>query len=358
MRRTLIVLEAEEERELQRRLRASTVAVRDRQRAQIILLAAEGQTQGVIGAVVGVTRVTVNHWCRRFARKRLGGLADASGRGRKSMLPAAVVQKVLDTVVRPPETGGRWSCRSMARAAGISPASVQRLWAANDIKPHLTRTFKVSTDAHFEEKFWDVIGLYLDPPEKALVLCCDEKSQCQALERTQPGLPLGIGHIRTATHDYIRHGTLTLFAALNYLEGKLITTIAEKHSHVEWLAFLQKIDQETPKDLTIHLIADNYATRKHAEVKDWLNQHPRFQMHFTPTSSSWLNLVERFFRDVSQCISQGSFSSVKELANTIIAFLAERNAQPKRYVWRAKGADILRKIQRAREAMINQPTSD
>jgi len=226
MRRTLIVLEAEEERELQRRLRASTVAVRDRQRAQIILLAAEGQTQGVIGAVVGVTRVTVNHWCRRFARKRLGGLADASGRGRKSMLPAAVVQKVLDTVVRPPETGGRWSCRSMARAAGISPASVQRLWAANDIKPHLTRTFKVSTDAHFEEKFWDVIGLYLDPPEKALVLCCDEKSQCQALERTQPGLPLGIGHIRTATHDYIRHGTLTLFAALNYLEGHLITTIA------------------------------------------------------------------------------------------------------------------------------------
>lgn len=354
MRRTPIVLEPEEVSELQRRMRASTVAVRDRQRAQIILLAAEGRTQEAIGTVVGVTRVTVNHWCRRFACKRLAGLADASGRGRKSTLPTAAVQKILDTVARPPETVGRWSCRSMARAAGVSPASVQRLWAANDIKPHLTRTFKVSKDARFEEKFWDVIGLYLDPPEKALVLCCDEKSQCQALERTQPRLPLGIGHIKTATHDYIRHGTLTLFAALDYLEGKLITTIAEKHSHVEWLAFLQKIDQETPKDLAIHLIADNYATHKHAEVKDWLHKHPRFHMHFTPTSSSWLNLVERFFRDVSQRITQGSFSSVKELANTIIAFLAERNAQPKRYVWRAKGEDILRKIQRAREAMMSQ----
>ena len=242
----------------------------------------------------------------------------------------------------------------MAKAAGISAASVQRLWAANDIKPHLVRGFKLSNDAHFEEKFWDVIGLYLNPPEKALILCCDEKTQCQALERTQPGLPLGVGHIRTASHDYIRHGTLTLFAALNYLEGKLITTITDQHRHQEWLAFLKKIDRETPKDLAIHLIADNYATHKHPEVKAWLAKHARFHMHFTPTSSSWLNLVERFFRDLTDRICAGSFTSVKELADTIIAYLAERNENPKRYVWKAKGEEILRKIQHAREVLAAQ----
>lgn len=242
----------------------------------------------------------------------------------------------------------------MAQAAGVSHASVQRLWAANDIKPHLLRTFKLSGDAHFEDKFWDVIGLYLNPPEKALVLCCDEKSQCQALERTQPGLPLGIGHVKTVTHDYIRHGTLTLFAALNYLEGKLITTIAEQHRHQEWLAFLKKIDRETPKDLAIHLIADNYSTHKHAEVKAWLTKHPRFHMHFTPTSSSWLNLVERFFRDITDRIRDCSFASVRELADTIIAFLADRNQNPKRYVWKAKGEDILRKIHQARQSQAQQ----
>lgn len=354
MARERIVLEAEEERELNRRLRASTVSVRDRRRAQIILLAAEGQTHTAIAAAVGVTRVTVNHWCRRFAGQRLAGLADAPGRGRKPSLSETAVKKTLETVTRPPAHLGRWSCRTMAKAAGISPASVQRLWAANDIKPHLTRTFKLSNDAHFEEKFWDVIGLYLDPPEKALVLCCDEKSQCQALERTQPGLPLGIGHVKTATHDYIRHGTLTLFAALNYLEGKLITTIAKRHRHQEWLAFLRKIDRETPKHLDIHLIADNYATHKHPDVKNWLAKHPRFHMHFTPTSSSWLNLVERFFRDLTDRITAGSFASVKELADTIIAFLAERNQNPKRYVWKAEGKEILRKIQCAREALTQQ----
>lgn len=345
-----IVLEDQENQELHRRVRASTVSVRDRQRAQIILLSAQGQTQEAVGAAVGVTRVTVNHWCRRFAKQRLAGLSDAPGRGRKPSLADAAIKKALETVTHPPATQGRWSCRTMARATGISKASVQRLWAANDIKPHLSRTFKLSNDAHFEEKFWDVIGLYLNPPDKALVLCCDEKSQCQALQRTQPGLPLGIGHVKTATHDYIRHGTVTLFAALNYMEGKLITTLAEQHRHQEWLAFLKKIDRQTPKDLAIHLIADNYATHKHPEVKAWLGKHPRFHMHFTPTSSSWLNLVERFFRDLTDRISAGSFTSVKELSDTILAYLAERNQNPKRYVWKAKGEEILRKIQRAREA--------
>ena len=352
MAKTRIALTEEEKRELNRRLRASTVSVRDRQRAQIILLAAEGHTQEAIGAKAGVTRVTVSHWYQRFVKERLAGLTDALGRGRKPSLPDTAVKKVLETGTRPPANLGRWSCRTMARAAGISTASVQRLWAANDIKPHLTRTFKLSNDAHFEEKFWDVIGLYLNPPEKALVLCCDEKSQCQALERTQPGLPLGIGHIKTTTHDYIRHGTLTLFAALNYLEGKLITTIAEQHRHQEWLAFLKKIERETPKDLDIHLIADNYATHKHPEVKAWLAKHPRFHMHFTPTSSSWLNLVERFFRDLTDQIVSGSFASIKELADKILTYLADRNQNPKRYVWNAGGEEILRKIQRGRNAMM------
>ena len=346
-----IELLAEEEQELRRRLKANTVSVRDRQRARIVLLCAQGQTQQQVADEVGVSRVSVSHWCGRFVAKRLAGLADAPGRGRKPSLAASAVRMALEKVVKPPATLGRWSCRSMAEATGMSKASVQRLWAANDIKPHLSRTFKLSNDRRFEEKFWDVIGLYLQPPEKALVLCCDEKSQCQALERTQPGLPLGIGHIKTKTHDYVRHGTLTLFAALNYLEGKLITTIAQQHRHQEWLAFLKKIQRDTPKELAIHLIADNYGTHKHAEVKAWLAKHPRFHMHFTPTSSSWMNLVERFFRDLTDFISEGSFRSTKELSEAIMGYLAQRNRNPKRYVWKAKGEEILRKIQRARAVL-------
>ncbi len=240
----------------------------------------------------------------------------------------------------------------MAAAAGMSPQSVHSIWRKNDLKPHLVRTFKISNDPRFEEKFWDIIGLYLNPPDKALVLCCDEKSQCQALERTQPGLPLGVGHIRTKTHDYRRHGTITLFAALNYLEGKLITRTEERHTHVEWLRFLKQIDRETPKDLDIHVIADNYGTHKHTKVKQWLNKHSRFHMHFTPTSSSWMNLVERFFADLTaDCIREGSFASVRELVNAIEEYLAQRNEAPRRYVWRAKGEEILKKIAKAREAL-------
>ncbi|PIH78504.1 IS630 family transposase, partial [Pseudomonas syringae pv. actinidiae] len=207
---------------------------------------------------------------------------------------------------------------------------------------------------NFEEKFWDVIGLYLDPPDKALVLCCDEKSQVQALERTQPGLPLGIGHIRTQSHDYIRHGTVTLFTALDYLEGKLISSIERQHRHQEWLDFLKKINRETPKHLQLHLIVDNYATHKHPKVKAWLEKHKRFHMHFTPTSSSWMNMVERFFRDITVYLRDGSFSSIRELESSITTFLALRNAQPTRYVWNTKGEDILNKIQRARVAMSTQ----
>ena len=355
--RSKIVLSGEERGELERRINATTVAVRDRQRAQIVVLSAAGMSQHQIAARVGVSRVTVNLWCQRFLANRLAGLEDAAGRGRKPSVPLEAVRVVLDKVVTPPATLGRWSCRTMARRAGVSKATVQRLWAANDIKPHLTRTFKLSKDKQFEKKFWDVIGLYLNPPEKALILCCDEKSQCQALERTQPGLPLGVGHIKTKTHDYFRHGTLTLFAALNYLDGKLITRIAKRHRHQEWLAFLKTIDHETPSTLDIHLIADNYATHKHAEVKRWLAKHPRFHRHFTPTSSSWLNLVERFFRDLTDFITAQSFASVGKLSDAIIAFLAERNKNAKRYVWHAKGEDILRKIKAARQAMVRNEAS-
>jgi transposase len=214
---------------------------------------------------------------------------------------------------------------------------------------------RLSNDPKFEEKFWDVIGLYLDPPERALVLCCDEKSQCQALERTQPGLPLGVGHIRTKTHDYTRHGTITLFAALNYLDGKLIARTEERHTHIEWLRFLKQIERETPKELDLHLIVDNYSTHKELTVTQWLAKHPRFHVHFTPTSSSWMNLVERFFGELTQdVIRDGSFTSVRELVADIMSYLAQRNLDPKPYRWKAKGEEILRKIKRAREALAAQ----
>ena len=214
------------------------------------------------------------------------------------------------------------------------------------------KTFKLSNDPKFEEKFWDVIGLYLDPPTKALVLCCDEKSQCQALERTQLGLPLAPKRMRTMTHDYMRHGTVTLFAALVQLTGTLIARTEVSHTHVEWLRFLKQIDRDTPPDLELHLIADNYATHKHPKVRAWLEKHPRFKMHFTPTSSSWLNLVERFFADLTgDVIRAGSFASVNELVRDIETYLAERNANPKPYKWKAEGAKILPKIKRARVAL-------
>ena len=243
----------------------------------------------------------------------------------------------------------------MARHLGLSKDAVQRLWAANDLKPHRTRTFKLSNDKNFEAKFWDIIGLYLDPPVRAVVLCCDEKSQCQALERTQPGLPLGQGHIKTRTHDYYRHGTLTLFAALNYLNGKIIAQRAPRHRHQEWLRFLKQIDQEMAGDFDMHLILDNYATHKHPRVMSWLKKNPRFKLHFTPTSASWMNLVERFFMDLSQdVIVPGSFESVTQLADTIFKYLEERNLKPQRYEWKADGKTILEKIQRARKALAQQ----
>ena len=338
--------------ELRALVRATTTPQRLVVRARIVLQAAEGHPSDAIAVELGQTPGTVGKWRRRFAAKGLVGLQDAARSGCPSRLSAEKIARVLTTVTQPPKGRTRWSVRTMARHAGLSKTRVQQLWSQNDLKPHQVRTFKVSTDPQFETKFWDILGLYLQPPTKALVLCCDEKSQCQALERTQPGLPLGLGQVRTSTHDYIRHGTVTLFAALSYLDGKILSQTAARHRHTEWLKFLQQLDRETPPELALHLIIDNYATHKHARVRAWLARHPRFHLHFTPTGSSWLNLVERFFRDLTvDVVREGSFGSVPELVTAMTDYLAERNLNPKRYVWRAAGADILAKLQRARQKL-------
>jgi len=355
-------ISAQQLRELQRIVNRPTTSQRQARRARIVLLRAGGVSQQEVAKKVGVNRPVIVKWEQRFKRLGLEGLNEAKRSGRKPSISDGLKAEIISEATRPPAGHTQWSTRKMARAKGVSNQTVHNLWRANDIKPHITRTFKISNDKNFEAKFWDVIGLYLNPPTRALVLCCDEKSQCQALERTQPGLPLGVGHVRTATHDYIRHGTLTLFAALSYLDGKIFRQTAERHTHVQWLGFLKQLDQETPADLTLHLIIDNYATHKHAKVKSWIkwrNQRQRkahgldrIVLHFTPTSSSWMNLVERFFRDLTvDCVRDGSFTSVKELAVSIMDYLHERDLNPVRYTWRADGKAILEKIQRAKNAL-------
>jgi len=348
-------LTAEQSRELQRLINAPATPQKLVRRARIAVLAAQGQSNEAIALELATSTVTVGLWRQRFVDLGLAGLAEAPRPGRPATLDAEKARRVLHEVVQPPKNSGRWSCRRMARHVGLSKDAVQRLWAANDLKPHRTRTFKLSNDPEFELKFWDVIGLYLDPPVRSVVLCCDEKSQCQALERTQPGLPLKQGAVCTRTHDYYRHGTVTLFAALNYLNGKILAERAPRHRHQEWLGFLKKIEAHTPAGVDIHVILDNYATHKHPKVKAWLNRHPRFHLHFTPTSASWLNLVERFFRDLSQeVVLPGSFTSVDELVKAIWDYLAERNLKPTRYEWNADGKAILEKIQRARATLARQ----
>lgn len=350
-------LSTEQKAELQRLIRAPSTPQKVVRRARIALLAAEGKDNRQIAAELETSHVTVGQWRQRVLDLGLVGLHEAPRPGRPKTLPAAKVQTVLTEVVQPPKGRARWSCRSRARHSGLSRSAVQRLWAANDLKPHRTRTFKLSSDPQFEAKFWDIVGLYLDPPTRALVLCCDEKSQCQALERTQPGLPLGQGQIATRTHDYYRHGTVTLFAALNYLNGKILAERAPRHRHQEWLKFLQSIEKSAPPGVDVHLILDNYATHKHPKVLRWLAKRPHFHLHFTPTSASWLNLVERFFRDLSQeVVLPGSFTSVGELGDAIWTYLRARNLKPRRYEWRADGRVILEKIRRARKALASRPS--
>jgi transcriptional regulator with XRE-family HTH domain len=357
-----LTISAEQRSELQAMTRRPTTPQREAWRAEIVLHRAAGLSQDETARRVGVNRPVVALWEKRFLQAGLAGLAEAKGRGRKPSIGLVTKGEIISRATRPPAPRRRWSVRTMAQEMGVSKATVQRLWSANDIKPHLVRTYKLSNDPQFEAKFWDVIGLYLDPPDRALVLCCDEKSQCQALERTQPGLPLGVGHIRTKTHDYIRHGTVTLFAALSYLDGKIFAQTAPRHTHQQWLAFLKHLDKQAPAELALHLIIDNYATHKHPKVRSWIAWRnarqrraygcERIVLHFTPTSSSWMNLVERFFRDLTEdAVREGSFSSVADLGHAIEAYLASRNLAPRRYVWKAKGHDILMKINRARAAL-------
>jgi hypothetical protein len=357
-----LAITPEQRKELRRLVNRPTAQFRENRRAWIILNRAQGLSQSATAARVGVSRPVVIQWEQRFCQAGLAGLTEAKGRGRKPWLDAKVREKILVQATRPPAHRTRWSVRTMAKSAGVSKATVQRLWSANDIKPHVIRTFKLSNDKQFESKFWDVIGLYLNPPDRALVLCCDEKSQCQALERTQPSLPLKGGHPCTRTHDYKRHGTITLFAALSYLDGKIFSSTAARHTHRQWLGFLKQLDAETPGELTLHLIVDNYSTHKHPKVKSWIKWRNRRQQkalgidrvvqHFIPTSSSWMNLVERFFRDLTEdVVRDGSFTSTQQLAQQIMNYLADRNLNPKRYVWKAKGQEILAKIKRAREAL-------
>lgn len=345
-------------------VRKPTAPQREVRRARIILARADGLSQQQTATLVGVNRPVVAMWEGRFRKKGLAGLAEGRRSGRKPAISAQTRSEIITQATTPPPGRTRWSSRTMAKAKGVSANTVQRLWRANGIKPHITRTFKISNDKNFEAKFWDVIGLYLDPPDRSLVLCCDEKSQCQALERTQPGLPLGPHRVRTGTHDYIRHGTITLFAALNYLDGKIFHQTAERHTHGEWLDFIKHLEKQAPAGLTLHLIVDNYATHKHPAVESWVNWHnqrhrkqhgvERIAMHFTPTSSSWMNLVERFFRDLTvDCVRDGSFASVRELVASIETYLAQRDLEPKRYVWKAEGQEILKKIQRAKAALAN-----
>jgi len=345
-----IELTAEEKAQLEAPLRSARSEVRDVQRARIVMEAAEGKSNREIAENVGVSLPTVSLWRRRFAEERLSGLKERPGRGRRRVYSEEKVVEIVEaTLHTTPENATHWSTRTMAEAQDVSHSTVRRIWNAHRIKPHLVRTFKLSNDPQFVEKLRDVVGLYLNPPEHAVVFSVDEKSQIQALDRTQPGLPLEKGRLGTTTHDYRRHGTATLFAALNVLDGTVIGRCMPRHRHEECLKFLRVLDRETPKELDIHLIVDHYATHKHANVKAWLKKHPRFHVHFIPTSSSWLNLVERFFREITdKRIRRSVFSSVLELTQAIDAFLEAVNADPKPFVWTKTPDKILEKLTRLR----------
>jgi transposase len=316
-------------------------------RARIVLLAAQGMANRRIAQEVSASRPTVLLWRNRFAAGGVAALLeDAPGRGRRASISRAKVKRVVEATTQTrPRGATHWSTRTMAKAQGVSHATVQRIWDAHGLQPHRVRTFKLSCDKRFVEKLTDVVGVYLNPPDKAVVLCVDEKSQIQALDRTQPGLPLKKGRCGTMTHDYKRNGTTTLFAALNTLEGTVIGTCYPRHRNIEFRKFLRQIDQVIPPELHIHLILDNYGTHKHPQVQSWLAKHPRFHLHFTPTSSSWLNLVERWFRNLTdKRIRRGSFGGVPDLIAAIEEFIAANNDSPKPFVWTASVEKILAKI--------------
>jgi len=339
---------------LQKWARGRSTQVRLMQRAQIVLLASEGMANKDIATKIGATRILVGRWRSRFAELGLAGIEqDAPRAGRKPSKRNRNAQQIIRrTLETKPENETHWTTRTLARELGLSQSMVTRVWRANGIKPHLVATFKLSNDPNFVEKVTDIVGLYLDPPEHALVLCADEKSQIQALDRTQPGLPIKKGRCGTMTHDYKRNGTTTLFAALDTAEGRLIGTCMPRHRHQEWIKFLKIIDEQTPTGLDLHLIVDNYATHKHPKVKAWIKRHPRFHIHFTPTSSSWLNLVERWFRELTdKRVRRGVFRSLDDLINAISNFIDAHNDNPHRFIWTAPVQRILEKVQRARKTL-------
>lgn len=332
-------------------LRAASTPQQVVLRCRLVLSAAQGMQDLEIAAEHGVNRHTAALWRKRVSAQGIGSVWEiAPGRGRKPRYDAAKQNAMIQaTLQTKPKGMTHWSCRLLAEEQGVSKNTVQRLWQLHNLKPHLSRTFKLSRDPHFLEKLTDVVGLYLNPPQQALVLCVDEKSQIQALDRTQPGLPLKKGRCGTMTHDYKRHGTTTLFAALSVLDGKVIGQCVPRHRHQEFLKFLRHLDREFPEPLSLHLVMDNYGTHKTPEVQRWLKKHPRFVAHFIPTSSSWVNLVERWFGELTRkAVRRSAFVSVPDLIQAIEAFLRVWNQNPRPFVWTAKVQDIMAKLERAR----------
>ena len=336
---------------LEKLSRSRTAKHHDVQRARALLLAADGVANTRIGAELAVSPTSVSNWRARFAEQGLSLFGPIRpGRGRRPSIPKEKVEEIVRATLHDRPAGEtHWSCRSMAKAHGVSAATVQRIWSARGLQPHRVKTFKLSNDKRFEEKLVDVVGLYLNPPENAIVLCMDEKSQIQALDRTQPSLPMKQGRAGTMTHDYKRNGTTTLFAALAVLTGVVIGQCLPRHRHTEFLTFLRTIDRQVPNGLEIHLILDNYSTHTHENVKKWLAKHPRFHLHFTPTSSSWLNLIERWFGKLTdKAIRRGVFHSVPDLITAIEAYLAANNQNPQPFLWTATADQILEKVRRGR----------
>jgi transposase len=342
-----IILTEKEQTIINEWAKSKTLPVRIVQRARIIQMAAQNYENIQIASNLGISHPTVQLWRDRFLSFRLPALEkDAPRPGRIPKVSHKKVMAIVNaTLHTTPPDATHWSTRTMARTQGVGHATVQRIWKQYNLKPHLIETFKLSRDKKFLEKLYDVVGLYLNPPDKSIVFCVDEKSQIQALERTQPLLPLRPGIPSRQTHDYQRHGTTTLFAALNMLDGKVIGDCMPRHRHQEFIRFLQLINTKTPLDLSLHLIVDNYGTHKHPKVQKWLKRHPRFHMHFIPTSSSWLNMVERWFAEISRKrIRRGSFKNVKELIATIKLYIESHNQNPKAFVWTASVDSIISKI--------------
>jgi transposase len=349
-----IVLSPEERSTLKTWGKGRSLPQRLVQRARIIRLAADGMRNQDVARAVGVSCPTVNLWRQRFLALRLPGLEkDAPRPGRLPRIAARKVRAVVEATLHTTPPGAtHWSTRTMAKAQGVSAATVRRIWKQHNLQPHRVETFKLSRDKRFIEKLHDVVGLYLNPPDQALVLCVDEKSQIQALDRTQPLLPLRPGIPARQTHDYQRNGTTTLFAALSMLDGKVIGHCMPRHRHQEFIRFLKQIDTDTPRGLDLHLIVDNYGTHKHPRVVSWLKRHPRFHLHFIPTSSSWLNLVERWFREITdKRLRRGTFESERALIQAIMGYIDNHNQNPKAFVWTASEDVIMKKIAINKEAL-------